>query len=171
MRPPSAPTLTTEKLQLLALIEDYKKAVEQAAGLINAKSEKQRGFHWTSHGYLDDANQIRYMFHGVGCLVIIDGSEVDFDLGEGARCDGIDYWFLYHFLDTTQALKQKYDLLTDDSQIKNLLQQLEADGAVARPADPSYERLYYLTADLHQPNPPTVKLHWPEGMEPDEHQV
>jgi hypothetical protein len=55
-----------EKRQLLGLIEDYKKAVAEAVNLLNAKSEKEKGFQYarpdnpdSGNGYLDDFKERR----------------------------------------------------------------------------------------------------------------
>lgn len=54
------------------------------------------------------ASGIEYDFHGVGCLLIIDGLGVDFDFGPDDRYDGFDLWRLGCFIDERPELYKIY---------------------------------------------------------------
>jgi hypothetical protein len=157
--------MTAEQSQLLNLIADYQAAVAKAAALLNDKARTEPGFQRQQEqpgcyaGYLDEARQIRYVFHGAGCLVAGPEFKVDFDFACADRCDGIDGWFLFDFLRSNAAIKQKYALLTSDDQLKQLLQELEKEHVLTRNVGALDEHLYHLAADMHNPNPPTVILY------------
>lgn len=157
--------MVTEKNQVLNLIADYQAAVAKAANMLNTKAKEQPGFQRQQEqpgrytGYLDEARQIRYTFHGAGCLVAGPEFEVDFDFALADRCDGINSWFLYYFLESNGSVKQKYALLTSADQVKQLMQELERDGLLFKNVDTLDEHLYYLVVDKHRSNPPNVVLH------------
>ena len=164
--------MDSEKKQLLGLIDDYKTAVEKAVGLLNAKSEREKGFQYarpenpdSRRGYLDDAKESIYSFHGVGCLVTTKEFEVDFNFGDEGRCDGLDPWFVFMFVECNESMKDKYPLLLSDTHVKSLLQELEKDGLVVKNAFSSSERTYYLVSDIHNVNPVTWKPHWPDDID------
>jgi hypothetical protein len=157
--------MTAEQNQLLSLIANYQAAVAKSAAWLNAKAIKEPGFQRQQEqpghyaGYLDEARQIRYSLHGAGCLVTGPDFEVDFDFAHADRCDGIDSWFLFDFLQSNAEVKQQYPLLTDIDQLRQLLQELEQEGVLIRNAGALDEHLYYVAADKHKPNPPNVILY------------
>jgi hypothetical protein len=157
--------MTAAQNQLLNLITDYRAAVARAAALLNAKAKKEPGFQMQQEqpgcyaGYLDEARHIRYILHGAGCRVVGPDFEVDFDFAYANRCDGVDGWFLFDFLRSNAAVKQKYALLTGDDQLRQLLQELEKEAILIRNVGALDEHLYYLAADIHNPNPPSVILY------------
>ncbi|MBT9392675.1 hypothetical protein KLP40_05820 [Hymenobacter sp. NST-14] len=171
LHPYSPSKMESEKKQLLGLIEDYKKAVEKAVNLLNAKSEREKGFQYarpenpeSGRGYLDDSNENRYVFHGIGCLVTTKEFEVDFNFGDKRRCDGIDPWFVFVFLQSNKHIKDKYSLLLSETHVKNLLQELEAEGMVVKNVFPMSERTYYLTSDIQNTSPIRWKPYWPDDI-------
>jgi hypothetical protein len=152
--------MSAEKDQLVALINDYKAAVATAVTWLNAKSAREPGFQarpgslGSRAGFLDEARLVRYQTHGPGgCWVITPEREVDFNFGPDGRCDGLDTWFVFDFLDSNAAVKAKYPLLTSGEQLVQVFQALEEEGLVAKNVDPSHESTYYLTADLQEPSP------------------
>ncbi|GAA4042549.1 hypothetical protein GCM10022409_30610 [Hymenobacter glaciei] len=161
-----------ERHQLLGLIEDYKLAVAKAVGLLNAKSEKEKGFQYarpenthSSEKYLDDSKENSYMFHGIGCFVTMKELRVDFDFGHERRCDGLDPWFVFDFLESNKSIRDKYPLLLSDTHVRSLLQELAEDGLAVKDAFSSSERTYYLTSDIHNANPVTWKPYWPDDID------
>jgi hypothetical protein len=159
--------MQSAKQQVLALIHDYQTAVYRAVGLLNAKSEQENGFqlHQESAGYyagyLDEQKQARYAFHSAGCLVTTPAFKVDFDYGKEGGCTGIDPWFLVAFLKSNPAVQTKYSLLTSGDQVKQLLQELAAEGVLTWDLYAEEDWRYYVTADIGNPNLPTVTLHMP----------
>lgn len=157
--------MTAEQNQLVSLIADYQAAVAKAAAMLNDKARTEPGFQRRQEqpgcyaGYLDEGRQMRYLFHGAGCLVAGPDFKVDFDFAYADRCDGIDSWFLFDFLQSNAGMKRKYTLLTSADQLKQLLQELEKVGVLARNVDTLAGHLYHLAADRHNPNPPTVTLY------------
>ena len=157
--------MTAEQNQLLDLITDYQTAVAKAAALLNAKAKKEPGFQMQQEqpgyyaGYLDEARQIRYVLHGAGCRVVGPDFKVDFDFAYADRCDGINSWFLFDFLESNAAIKRKYVWLTGADQLRQFLQELEQEGVLSRNVGALDEHLYYLAADKHNPNPPAVILY------------
>jgi hypothetical protein len=99
--------MSSVKQQVVALLHDYQATVYQAVALLNAKSEQQKGFQKQRTGYLDDLKQLRYSFHGAGCLVITPTFQVDFDYAAEGGCTGIDAWFLGCFLESNAAVQAK----------------------------------------------------------------
>lgn len=155
--------------QVVDLIHDYQAAVYKAVALLNAKSEQERGFQrheespgaWA--GYLDDLRQVRYHFHGTGCLVTAPEFEVNFDYAREGGCTGVDTWFMYDFLESNPAIEAKYPLLTSGEQVKQLLEELAHEGLLTKDAYSVGDRRYYLTTDIGNPNLPEVTLHSPDG--------
>lgn len=155
--------------QVLNLIHAYQAAVYQAVAWLNAKSEQEKGFHWHEEspgyraGYLDAHRRVRYAFHGTGCVVTAPEWKVDFDYAQEGGCTGIDPWFLFDFLRSNPAGRAAYPLLTKEENVAHGLQVLAQAGVLARFVHSEDDRRYYVAADLQNPHPPTVTLHWPEG--------
>ena len=158
--------MTPLNQQLAGLIEDYRVAVNEAVRLLNAKSEKCRGFQFEREGYLDEAKQVKYGFHGIGCLVTNKGIVVDFDFCDKARCDGLEPWFVFCFHSSNKSIKDKYPLIVKQEQVKSYLDKLEMVGLAIR-FDRYMPRTFFLVDDYQNPNPPTWKPNWPAGYDPD----
>ncbi len=172
----------TDKQLLLDLIFEYQTAVKQAVKLLNAKSEHTKGFQALAGeiharaGYLDELGASQYEFHGIGCLVTTKNFTVDFDFGEGGRCDGIDPGFLECFIQYNKSLRAKYHTLNDSTQLQSALQELETDGIVTKDLEPfvgqpmgiSNDRLFYLVATIHDADKPVWKPYRPEGWPADD---
>ena len=92
------------KVQLLNLTDECKAAVATAVALSNRKSEIEHGFQLERMGYLDDAKEISYELHCYGCFVTNKAVKVDFNFSDGGRCDGIDPWFSFDFLDSNKTV-------------------------------------------------------------------
>ena len=160
--------MQSAKQQVAGLVHDYQTAVYRAVALLNAKSEQDKGFQqnqevpgvWT--GYLDEAKQVRYHFHGTGCFVTTPDFQVDFDYACEGGCTGIDTWFMVSFLRSNPAMKAKYPLLTNGDQVEQALQELLKEGVLTRFLHAADDRRYYVTADIGNPNLPTVTLHLPD---------
>jgi len=98
------------KQQVVDLIHDYQAAVYQAVALLNAKAKREKGFqqHYNSAGtragYLNEVKQVRYSFHGTGCMITTPEFEVDFDYAKEGGCTGIDTWFLFDFIESNPSI-------------------------------------------------------------------
>jgi len=166
-----------EKQQFLALVSEYRSAVKEAVGLLNAKSENSKGFQaldgeiHARAGYLDDSRKSHYEFHGIGCLITTEHFVVDFDFGEDRRCDGIDPGFLFYFVKYNKSIKNKYPAFTSWEQLDNFLRILEKEGLFTRdltpflghPPELTNDRLFYLAATINDVDTPVWKPYWPEG--------
>jgi hypothetical protein len=154
--------MASVKQQVVALIHDYQAAVYQAVALLNAKAEQQRGFHKQRTGYLDELRQLRYSFHGAGCLVTTPAFKVDFDYATEGGCTGIDSWFLGCFLESNAAIQAKYPLLTSREQMQQVLPELVKEGLLTQYVYADYDGRYYLPVHSQRVNPPTLQLHLPD---------
>lgn len=159
--------MPSAKQQVVGLIHDYQAAVYQAVAFLNAKSEQEKGFQMQQErpgvwaGYLDELKQVRYSFHGTGCLIMTPVFTVDFDYAEEGGCTGIDPWFLFYFLQSNPAIQATYSLLTSSEQVEQILQELEREGLLTRYLYSDYDRRYYLTADSQNSTLPTVTFYMP----------
>jgi len=170
-----------EKQQFLALVSEYSSAVKKAVDLLNAKSERSKGFQALDGeisdraGYLDDSRKSRYEFHGIGCLITTEHFIVDFDFGEASRCDGIDPGFLLHFVKHNKLIRNKYSAFTSREQLDDFLQALEKDGLFTRNLAPFLGRameryndtLFYLVATINDVDTPVWKPYRPKGWSAD----
>lgn len=156
--------MSSAKQQVVELIQDYQTAVYQAVGLLNAKSAREVGFQKQEEnpgvraGYLDDAGQVRYHFHGIGCLITTPAFAVDFDYALEGDCTGIDTWFMFDFLKSNPAIRSKFPLLTSGEQVEQLLEELVQEGLLTKYLYAAHDRRYYVTADIGNPNLPEVML-------------
>jgi hypothetical protein len=156
------------KQQVVALIHDYQATVYRAVALLNAKSEQEKGFQMHDEipgvraGYLDSSKQVKYSFHGTGCMITTPVFTVDFDYAQEGGCTGIDTWFMVAFLKRNPVIQAKYPLLVNEEQVEEVLQELVEDGLLTRYLYNEYDRRYYLTANSGNPNPPTVTLYMPD---------
>lgn len=152
------------KQQAAELIQDYQTAVYKAVSLLNAKSERAIGFqkHQESPGvragYLDEARQVRYHFHGIGCHITTPAFEVDFDYALEGGCTGIDTWFLLDFLKSNSSIRLKFLLLTSGEQMEQLLEELVQEGVLTKYLYSAHDRRYYLTTAIGNPHLPEVTL-------------
>jgi len=64
-------------------------------------------------GQLSD--DVRYEFHGVGCLLVFPEYEVDFDFGPDGRIDGFDLWRLGLYV---ESRPDKYPYYKDSNVLK-----------------------------------------------------
>jgi hypothetical protein len=154
--------MSSVKQQVVALIHDYQATVYQAVALLNAKAEQQRGFQMQRTWYLDDLKQLRYSFHGAGCLVTTPTFTVDFDYATEGGCSGIDSWFLACFLESNSAMQAKYPLLTSREQVKQVLPKLVKEGLLTQYVYADHDGRYYWPVDSQRVNPPTLRLHLPD---------
>ncbi|MGI4761656.1 MAG: DUF6896 domain-containing protein [Janthinobacterium lividum] len=171
-----------EKQQLLELVYEYRAAVKKAVSLLNAKSERAKGFQRLGGeiseraGYLDDLKESRYEFHGFGCLIVAKDFTVDFDFGEGGRCDGIDPGFLLSFINGNSSIENKYPLYTSREQLKESLEHLEKESLFTRDLEPFLghpmelynDTLFYLVAAINDVDKPIWKPYWPGGWDADD---
>ena len=160
--------MPTVKQQVLQLIHAYQATVFRAVNLLDAKSAQEKGFQRREAspgnrvGYLDAHQQVRYQFHGAGCMVILPGCEVDFDYAKEGGCTGVDPWFLLNFLQDNPAVRAQHPLLTSDKEVEQGLRALEEEGVLARHVYSAHDGRYFVTADLGNLHPPTVTLHPPD---------
>jgi hypothetical protein len=156
------------KQQVVDLIHEYQTAVYQAVALLNAKSAQEKGFqrHQQSPGvwagYLDNAQQVRYHFHGAGCWIATPVFTVDFDYAQEGGCTGLDTWFMVAFLKRNPAIQAKHPLLTSGEQVEQVLQELVVDGFLTKYVYSEHDQRYYVTATIGQPDLPTVTLYPPD---------
>ncbi|WP_188816402.1 DUF6896 domain-containing protein [Hymenobacter cavernae] len=82
------------KQHVVDLLHDYQATVYRAVALLNAKSQQEKGFQLQQEspgvwaGYLDEVRQVRYRFHGTGCLITTPAFQVDY--AQKGGCTGID---------------------------------------------------------------------------------
>jgi hypothetical protein len=163
--------MSSAKQQVIALIQDYQTAVYKAVAFLNAHSERNVGFQKQEEslgvraGYLDDLKQVRYYFHGSGCLITTPAFQVDFDYALEGGCTGIDTWFLFDFLKNNAAIQAKFPLLISGEQVEQLLEELVQAGVLTKYLYSADDRRYYATADIENPNLPQVVLRWSEEDE------
>jgi len=83
---------------------------------------------------------VEYEFHGIGCLLIFDNCEVDFDFGPDNRFDGFDLWRLTQFVST----KSEGYYCNDKAALKSDFKESIAQGEIDRLFYPS-SNLYYFS--------------------------
>lgn len=117
--------------ELRSLILDYQTRVAEAVCLLEEQLKlKENG--WLSwrqsgvkgSGWLDEARDISYRYHGIGCCVMFDQVDVDFDSGPDGRIDGFDAWRLSIFAQTVR----KHAAFTDCDSRRQELADLHALG-------------------------------------------
>lgn len=84
---------------------------------------------------------IVFSFHGVGCLGIVDGVEVDFDFGPDARTDGFDAWRLWNFAHQQPATYPQFQQLED---VEMALERLGRSGEIECQRTAPSPHLWYL---------------------------
>lgn len=144
--------------ELRSLILDYQARVAQACRLIRERLGLtiDNPFQCVEpsvprRGWLDDAQTISYMFHGIGCRVMFGKVEVDFDFGPGGRFDGFDAWRLSLFAKTVR----KYSAFADDGRLRPELNTLLAAGELIDfPDEPGSQLLYLPDSPTETPRPP-----------------
>jgi hypothetical protein len=143
--------------KFLALVFEHRETVKAAVELLNYKSEKNEGFQLHRAGYLDSSEGSTYEFHGFGCLIKTKGFTIDFDFGEGGRCDGINAGFLLYFINKNININLKYSQFGDCESISYMLKQLEDDGIFVRDLSKYLvnhsgfygDSLYYLVSNIN----------------------
>ena len=93
------------------------------------------------------ANEIKYNFHGGGCYFEFENGTIDIDFGPDGRCDGVDPYKLYDFLETTNH-KRHVDLL-DKRRFFDLFNQLIEKKYIVCPGWYPNPSLYYLKMTSH----------------------
>jgi hypothetical protein len=149
------------KQDLLIVIGQYQAAVAEAVGWLRQKDFSNIVLALDRSGYIDGQEEIRYTFHGCGCLVALNDVSVDFDFGFDGRIDGFNLWFVYDYYQQSSLAENRRvsfsemegvaEELIDEKSITQLAVELE-DGTQYS------DGLYYLAKDCQNPNPPTFKL-------------
>jgi len=145
------------KQDLLLAINQYQAAVLQATDWLQQKDFSNIVLALERSGFIDSEYNIKYTFHGYGCLVTIGNVSVDFDFGFGGRIDGFDLWFMYDFnkledigISYSEITEIASELIQDETIIKSHI--LLEDGTAYS------DGLYYLAEDWKNSNPPQFKL-------------
>lgn len=86
-------------------------------------------------------NGIEYSFHGVGCLGVVDGLEVDFDFGPDERIDGFDAWRLWRFVEQQPEAYPQFQRKED---VKAALERLARSDEIECPGAYPSPHLWYL---------------------------
>jgi hypothetical protein len=122
---------------LIRAIKDYQAVVSEIQQLFLKKFGTKEPLRSWGHqqipkeGYLDSSKNYHYSFHGVGCKVIIRGTEiVDFDYGVGFRYDGFDPGRIWMFI---KDKMDKYPDLDSLEKIKGLFEQFIDQGILVYP--------------------------------------
>lgn len=138
--------------QFLQLLQDYRNHVDQAMELLKNNASRFNYYQEIREGMLDQSRKVSFNFHGMGCLVIFDGIEVDFDFSfTSGRYDKIDYYFLRSYWDTR---KETYPFLKNEEDLEELFKILVEKQGIVK--DPESKYGYYLMADWNNPKP---KIH------------
>lgn len=160
------------EFKFIELVAEYRQAIKIAVDLLNSKSEYDKGFQQDRTGYLDVMKSSKYAFHGFGCLVTTDSFTVDFDFGEGGRCDGIDPGFLSDFVSQNRKIKNRYQVFVNRKQVEDMLITLEKEGFFVKNLGPFIgkepelynDSLYYLISAINDPEVPIWKPYWPDEV-------
>lgn len=106
--------------QLKTLITDYQSWVAYGIKLFQAKIGNEYPIQaWRKgalpkSGFLD--KNVKYRFHGIGCIFIFPNCEVDFDYGPQRRYDGFDLWRLKIYWESSKDDYgyKSYDEIVED---------------------------------------------------------
>ncbi len=121
--------------QMCALIAEYLNSVQEIKELFFTKFGEEdllrarRSGVLPREGWLDQDRDIRYLFHGVGCLVESGDEIIDFDFGPKGRVDGFDLWRLRQFLES--RVERYPELATEEAQ-EAAFTNLVAQGVIVR---------------------------------------
>ncbi len=132
--------------KLLSIIQDYQSAVKKG---VTAMQE-----HYCTQELLQGWKQkeipktgklssgVAFDFHGVGCFLELDNTEVDFDFGPNDRYDGFDLWRLKIFM---ESRKNEYDnfYLNNLELLENHFYDLEKNNIIYKPNWFPGSTLYY----------------------------
>ncbi len=75
------------------------------------------------------ANGAHYELHGIGCFLIFDETEIDFDLAPNGQSVGIDPWKLSLFV---QQFPEKYHEIKEQANFEVSFEELVATGQLNR---------------------------------------
>ncbi|WHI48193.1 hypothetical protein [Microbulbifer sp. VAAF005] len=81
---------------------------------------------------------VEYQFHGIGCLLIFNDCEVDFDFGPDNRSDGFDLWRLSGYI---SSCPQKYPAYSEENLKKDFAEAVSQE--LIKKLDHPYCNLYF----------------------------
>ncbi|RKZ80854.1 MAG: hypothetical protein DRR19_22985 [Candidatus Parabeggiatoa sp. nov. 1] len=135
--------------RLIEVIEDYLYQVkcgverfQQKFGISNVLQAYRQKIIPKS-GWLSE--NLKYDFHGVGCFLIYEHYDINFDFGPNGRCDGFDEWRIYDYLSQNQEKYPYYYL--NNKQIKEDFKALVRSGIIYCPRWEPSRHLYYYTTN------------------------
>lgn len=139
-------------ISIKRLIDDYLRAVEHGVSLLKQEFKAEDLLAaWLrrdipKEGTLSDG--LRFKFHGVGCFLIYEDMDVNFDFGPKGRSDGFDAWRLWEY--SSQCAEQ-YPEFRSENAVKKALDDLIVEGTVVSPNwEPSRHLLYYTSSVLER---------------------
>ncbi len=81
---------------LIQVIDSYQATIENAVELMKTMlGHNDLLSAWMSRKINKESQLtpwLSYKFHGVGCFLIFDCYDINFDFGPNGRCDGFDEW-------------------------------------------------------------------------------
>ncbi len=85
-------------------------------------------------------SELSYKFHGVGCFLIYDNYDINFDFGPNGRFDGFDEWRLRDYIS-----QKKYDFpeYQNPSKLEKDFEKLKSLGVIVCPRWEPSKHLYY----------------------------
>ncbi|MEW5251109.1 DUF6896 domain-containing protein [Microbulbifer sp. 2201CG32-9] len=128
---------------LKTVIDDYLGEVQKGINLFKSKiGDTPPLVAWRNKdipqkGKLSD--DVKYEFHGIGCVLIFPEYEVDFDFGPDNRSDGFDLWRLHLYVSNRA---KKYPYFQDEKKLKKEFENAIEASAIAQ-LDHPYSNLYF----------------------------
>jgi hypothetical protein len=132
--------------RIISLIREYSSAAAKAIMALRDASgvgdllHGRRSGKIKPRGHIANTN-IRYQFHGAGCLFEVGGGTIDIDFGPEGRHDGFDAWRLCEF-DKSVNPRRHLSLKL----IEIGLGELVRSGTIFKPGWEPSPHLFYLTA-------------------------
>jgi len=131
--------------KLLELIADYQSMVNKGVTELQktySTTEILKGWHQKKipkSGILPSG--IEFDFHGIGCILTIDGFDVNFDYGPNNRFDGFDLWRLSCFVNEKKNTYSEY--FSNKNLLKCHFLELEDKGVIYQ-LESTSSSLYFL---------------------------
>jgi hypothetical protein len=140
--------MTNIENELLSLISEYittanyycntmQKYFNVEDLLLGWKSKKIQ-----SEGEIEKFN-IKYHFHGVGCLFEKFDFLIDIDFGSEGTCGGFDLWKLKKFL-KNKSINEKYNVFMDENRLEETFNLLVKDKIIFCPKTYPSPHLFYI---------------------------
>lgn len=140
---------TKQNSRLVQVIDSYLSEIESAVKLMkDLLSYDDLLNAWLNRKVAKEGQltpKLSYKFHGVGCLLIFDKYDINFDFGPNGRCNGFDEWRLNDYISQKLADYPEYQ---NPSKLKEDFNELVAAGVIICPRWEPSKHLYYYKKDL-----------------------